>query len=83
MQTRVLLAFVNLAEMDEIDIKRAAGLMIELYGSAASLSAKARGKRAFDLGSTDGFHAWKRVADAISDMERKKAEFSAGTRVGS
>jgi hypothetical protein len=66
--------------MDEIDIRRAAGLMIELYGRDATLSASARGKRASDYGSAEGFHTWKRVVDAISDIERKRAEF--GTRDG-
>ena len=63
--------------MDEIDIRRAAGLMIELYGSSAAVSATARGKRAFEYGSAEGFHTWKRVVDAINDIEHKKSEFRA------
>jgi hypothetical protein len=60
--------------MDESDIQRAAHDMMGLHGSHAGAQAVLRAHKLLELGDTAGFHAWTRVADAIADLERKKAK---------
>jgi hypothetical protein len=57
--------------MEEIDIWRAANRMIDLYGAEAALNAALRSDKMLDQGNVDGFHTWKRVVDAIRDLERQ------------
>lgn len=60
--------------MKESDILLAANQMIRLHGSGASKAAAARAQSMLDQGDGDGFHAWKRIADAIHDLERQKPD---------
>lgn len=58
--------------MDPIDLWRAADLMIKLYGENAMLMAAQRADALLEQGDTEGFFAWKRVARAIDDLERRQ-----------
>jgi len=54
--------------MDDLDIWRAANEMIKLYGADAQFKAALRADKLLDLGDSEGFSVWKRVATAIGDL---------------
>ena len=53
----------------EIDIWRAAQQMIEIYGPDAGINAALRADHLLDQGDPDGFHVWKRIVDAIKQLQ--------------
>ncbi len=57
--------------MDDIDIWRTANEMIKLYGEDAEFKAGLRADKLLDLGDTEGFHVWKRIALAIADLTKR------------
>lgn len=57
--------------MDDIDAWRVAGQLIKTYGDEARLIAARRADALLDNGDIDGFHAWKRVANALASLEQK------------
>ncbi len=56
---------------DDIDIYRAAKLLIDKHGDEADIIAIKRATKMLDDGDVDGYAVWKRIVDAIKDMERK------------
>jgi hypothetical protein len=56
--------------MDDIDIWRSAKLLIERYPDDADLVAARRADALLDQGDVDGFHAWKRIVEAINELKR-------------
>ncbi len=58
--------------MDDIDIFRAAALLIKERGDDAQLVAIKRATEMLDAGDVDGYAVWKRIVDAIKDTQREK-----------
>ena len=58
--------------MKESDILLAASQMIRLHGIGASEAAAGRARSMLGQGDVEGFHTWKRIADAIHDLARQK-----------
>ncbi len=56
----------------EVDIWRAAKKMIELYPEGAEIAAATRADAALDQGDMFNFNLWKRVTQAIHELERTK-----------
>ena len=56
---------------DDIDIYRAAKLLIDKHGDDAQLRAIKRTIKMLDSGDVDGYAVWKRIVDAIDDMQRE------------
>ncbi len=57
--------------MDDIDIFRAATVLIKQHGHDAQLVAIKRATEMLNVGDVDGHAVWKRIVDAIKDMERE------------
>jgi hypothetical protein len=57
----------------EIDIYRAAKLMIEYYGNEAAIHAALRADYFYKDGDMEGFKTWKRIVDAIKVMQNTEA----------
>lgn len=58
--------------MKDIDIWRAAEQMRKLYGADAAIHSAMRADKLMDQGDVEGFKMWKRVVDAINELERDK-----------
>ena len=57
--------------VDDIDIYRAAKLLIDKHGDEADVIAIRRATKMLDDGDVDGYAVWKRIVDAIKDMQRE------------
>ncbi len=57
--------------MDDIDIYRSAKLLIDKHGDEAAIIAIKRATEMLDAGDVDGYAVWKRIVDAIKDMQRE------------
>ena len=57
--------------VDDIDIYRSAKLLIDKHGDEAALIAIKRATKMLDAGDVDGYAVWKRIVDAIDDMQRE------------
>ena len=57
--------------MDDIDIWRAAEQFRTLYGEDAGIEAAVRADKALHQGDIVGCRVWKRIVDAIGELERK------------
>ena len=57
--------------IDDIDIFQAAALLIKQHGDDAPIVAIKRATKMLDAGDVDGYAVWKRIVDAIRDMERE------------
>ena len=57
--------------MDDIDIFRSAKLLIDKHGDGASIIAIKRATAMLDAGDVDGYAVWKRIVNAINDMEQE------------
>jgi len=57
--------------MKEIDIWRAAEQMRTVYGDDAGIEAAVRADKALYQGDIVGCKVWKRIVDAIGELERK------------
>ncbi len=55
----------------DIDIYRAAGVIIMQYGEKARLHATKRASAMLDKGDLDAYAAWKRVLRAIEELQRE------------
>ncbi len=62
---------VQAMTVDNIDIYRAAKLLIDKHGDHAQLRAIKRTTKMLDSGDVDGYAVWKRIVDAIDDMQRE------------
>ncbi len=56
--------------MDDIDIFQAAAVLIKQHGDEAPLLAIKRATKMQNAGDVDGYAVWKRIVDAINDMQR-------------
>ncbi len=57
--------------VDDIDIYRAAKVLMDRYGHDAPLLSIKRATDMLDSGDVDGYAVWKRIVDAIKEMERE------------
>ncbi len=57
--------------VDDIDIFRSAAVLIKEHGDDAELVAIKRATKMLDAGDVDGYAVWKRIMDAIKDMQRE------------
>ena len=56
---------------DDIDIYRAAKLLIDKHGDEADIIAIKRATNMFDDDDVDGHAVWKRITNAIKETERE------------
>ena len=58
--------------MDDIDAWRVAAHLIKSYGGEARMIAARRADALLDNGDVDGFHAWKRIDNALASLEKRE-----------
>ncbi len=58
--------------IDDIDIYRAAKLLIEKHGDEAAVITIKRATKMLDDGDVDGYAVWKRILQAIEQLESTK-----------
>ena len=58
--------------MDNLDIWRAANILVKRYRGEAVFIAAKRADALLDLGDPEGCSAWIRIARAITELERQK-----------
>ena len=56
----------------DIDLWRAANVMIEGYGDGAATEAAMRADEFLDQGSIDGERLWIRIMQTIEELQRKR-----------
>ena len=54
--------------IDDIDIFRAAKLLIEKHGDEAAITATKRATELLDAGDVDGYAVWKRILNAVKEL---------------
>ncbi len=54
--------------LDDIDIYRAAKLLVDKHGDEAAITATKRATELLDAGDVDGYAVWKRVLDAVKEL---------------
>ena len=57
--------------VDDIDIYRAAKLLIDKHSDEAAIIAIKHATKMLDDGDVDGYAVWKRIVDAIKDTRRE------------
>jgi hypothetical protein len=57
--------------MNELDIWRAANILVKQYGAGAVFIAAKRADALLEQGDAEGCVVWVRIARAITDLERK------------
>ena len=58
--------------IDDIDIYRAAKLLIEKHGDEAAVITIKRATKMLDDGDVDGYAVWKRILQAIEQLKSTK-----------
>ena len=58
--------------IDDIDIYRSAKLLIDKYGDKAAVIAIKRASQMLDADDVDGYAVWKRIRQAIEQLESTK-----------
>ncbi len=58
--------------IDDIDIYRAAKLLIDKHGDEAAITATKRATELLGAGDVDGYAVWKRVLQAIEQLASTK-----------
>ena len=58
-------------DVSDIDIFRSAAALVKQHGDDAQLRAIKRATKMLDAGDVDGYAVWKRIVDAVRDMERE------------
>ena len=58
--------------MEDIDIWRAANQMRKLFGADAAIHSAMRADKLLDQSDVEGCAMWKRVVDALNELERVK-----------
>ena len=64
--------------MDEIDVWRTAKILIDAHGMDALIHAAMRADHALEDGNLDGVNVWKRVAQAVEELQRQKPKAGEG-----
>ena len=57
--------------VDDIDIFRAAKVLIDKHGDEAEVIAIKGAAKMLDAGDVGGYAVWKRIVDAIKDTQRE------------
>ena len=57
---------------DDLDIYRAANVLIKQHGSHAELEAAQRADALLDAGDMDGTATWRKVLEAIQELQRDR-----------
>ncbi len=57
--------------MDDIHVFHSAKLLIDKHGDEAAIIAIKRATEMLDSGDVNGYAVWKRIVDAIKDMQRE------------
>jgi hypothetical protein len=65
--------------MEQSEIVQEARELVREFGNEAMLLAEARARRAVSKQDAAKYHFWKRVADTIRDLERRKQPLSPAT----
>ena len=60
--------------ISDLDIYRAAKVLMEHYGEVAPLLATKRATEMLDAGDVDGYAVWKRILRAVEEMQRTEPE---------
>jgi hypothetical protein len=60
--------------IDDADIFRAAKLLIEQHGDDADIRAAERADELLDEGDTEGSALWRRVLEAIDELQRGRRD---------
>jgi hypothetical protein len=60
--------------IDDPDIFRAAKLMIDQHGDDTAICAARRVDELLDGGDMDGTIVWRRIAEAIEELKRRRRE---------
>ena len=55
--------------ISDLDIYRAANLLIKQHGAEVELVAAQRADLMLDRGDVDGVHVWKRIRRAIAELQ--------------
>ena len=66
-----------MAKITQIDVIRAANLLIKQHGDDAPIHAAMRADKMLEAGDLDGLAVWKRIlaaADALLSKERREGE---------
>ncbi len=58
--------------IDDIDIYRSAKLLIDKHGDEADITAIKRATEMLNAGDVDGYAVWKRILQAIEQLESTK-----------
>ncbi len=66
--------------MEEADILRAANELLTLYGDDAVRQAVGRADKLLQRGDFDGCVAWRRIAAAIAELNRRRPTAGESTR---
>ena len=56
----------------DLDIYRAAGVIIKRYGEDASVHAAMRADAALETGDLDALAAWKRILKAVEELQETR-----------
>ncbi len=58
--------------IDDIDIYRAAKLLIEKHDDEAVTISTKRATKMLDAGNVDGYAVWKRILNAVKELRAEK-----------
>ncbi len=58
--------------ISDLDIWRAARIMVKRYGKDAATEATGRADEFLDQGNIDGQRLWMRIVQAIEEMQRER-----------
>lgn len=72
MRLDITSAIVRHVPVDEIDIYRAAKLLVDQYGSDAAVQADLRADAMIERGDMAGATVWKRIVRAIAELQSRK-----------
>ena len=66
--------------VDDLDIYRAARLLIDQHGDEAPIHAAMRADELLDAGNLDGAAVWRRIAKAVRELLERKAPVGTAVR---
>ncbi len=58
--------------ISDLDLWRAANVMVKRYGTGATIEAAMRADEFLDQGNLDGQRLWMRIMQAIEELQRKR-----------
>jgi len=58
--------------IDDLDILRAANLLLKRHGDDAELAAAQRADEMLNRGDIEGYAVWQRILSAVADLTRTK-----------